>query len=208
MEAISFKLPDTLEEDDLLRIPATWEEYVDLVDQASYTIQFLNDELIMSQASRSHESLVGVLIWLLNNEYINQDDYQVLGSNIKIVIPGRAGDFNADISVVKEPVKYGLTPSGNVSEMRIENPEIVVEILSNSTRKFDLNEKLEYYKLISSLQHILFVDQHRPSASIYSRTGVPDEWLNHDYRALDAVIRMGDLELPMEKIYRKITFDT
>ena len=208
MEAVSIKVPEILEDDELLRIPATWEEYVEIAGESTYTVQFLNGEIIMSQASRSHESLVGVLIWLLNNEYINQDEYQVLGSNIKIVIPGRVGDFNADVSVVKDPVKYGMTPSGNVSEMRIENPEIVVEILSNSTRKFDLNEKLEYYKLIPALQHILFIDQHRPSASVYSRTGVPDEWLNHDYRTLDSVVRLGNLELPMQKIYRKIKFDT
>lgn len=208
METIALKLPDSLDTDELIRLPATWEEYTDLLDTTPYTLQFLNDELIMSQASRLHESLVGILIWLLNNAYIDNIDYQVLSSNVKIEIPNRIGDFNADVSVVKEPVEYGLTPSGNVSQMRIKNPEIIIEVLSKSTRKFDLEEKQTYYKLIPSLQHILFVDQYRPFASVYTRTNVPDEWLNHDYRTLDSVVRLGDMELPMARIYQKITFDS
>lgn len=207
MEAVALKLPDTLEEDELLRLPTTWEEYIDAVDRVSCTVQFLNNELIMSQASAAHETLVGVLIWLFNNSYFDQDTYRVLGSNIKIVIPNHQGDVNADLSVVKEPVEYGTTPAGQLTTMRIKNPEIVVEVLSKSTRKFDLTEKLTYYKLIPSLQYLLFVDQYRPFASVYSRTGVPDEWLNHDYRTLDSVVRLGDLELPMEAIYRKTVFD-
>jgi hypothetical protein len=31
-------------------------------------------------------------------------DYDVLGSNVKIVVPGKEGDLNADISVVQEPL--------------------------------------------------------------------------------------------------------
>ncbi|MBD2701042.1 Uma2 family endonuclease [Spirosoma sp. BT702] len=206
MEAVMLNLPETLEEDELLRMPATWEEYVGIVDTVPYTVQFLNSELIMSQATAAHETLVGILIWLFNNSYIDQTEYRVMGSNIKIVIPDQESDVNADLSVAKEPVEYGTTPGGRLTEMRIKNPEIVVEILSKSTRKFDLEEKLSYYKLIPSLQHILFVDQYRPFASVYTRTNVPDEWLNHDYRTMESVVQLGDLALPMATIYRKTTF--
>jgi Uma2 family endonuclease len=207
MEAVALKLPDSLGEDELLRLPATWEDYAVLVEDAPYTIQFLNGEIIMSQASADHETIVGLLIWLFNNHYINLPDYRVLSSNVLITLPSSQGDFNADISVVKEPIDYGLTPSSKPSSMRIQNPEIIVEVLSNSTRKFDLGEKLSYYKLIPSLQHILFVDQTRPYATTYSRTNVPDEWLNHDYRTLDLTVRLGTLELPMSAIYRKTVFN-
>ncbi len=207
MEAVSVKLPDSLEENELLRLPATWEEYLDLAESTSQTIQYLNGEIIMSQATRQHESLIIVLGVLLSAYFFDKEEYDILGSNVKIVIPNREGDVNADLSVVKEPVEYGTTPNGQPTEMRIKNPEIVVEVLSKSTRKFDLEEKLSYYKLIPSLQFILFVDQYRPFASVYSRTETPDEWLNHDYRTLDLIVRLGNVQLPMEAIYRRITFD-
>ena len=207
MEATGLKLPETLEEDELLVLPATWEEYLSLVDEAPYTIQYLNGEIIMSQATDIHEELVGIIIWLLNSLYIQRSDYRVMGSNVKIVIPGHKGDFNADVSVVKKPVDYGTTPTGRPSQVQIKNPEIVVEVLSRSTRKFDMGEKLNYYKLIPSLQHIVFVEQNSPFVSAYSRTAVPDEWLNHDYRTLESTVRLGDLDLPLEAIYRKTVFE-
>lgn len=206
MEATSLKLPDTLDEDELLRLPATWEEYIEIVEESLYTVQFLNGEIIVSQATDIHEELIGTLIWLFKNGLLNKPDYRVLSSNIKIFISEHDSDFNADLSVVRGPSDYGTTPTGRPSRSRIKNPEIVVEVLSKSTRKFDLTEKLSYYKLIPSLQYILFVDQYRPFASVYTRTEVPDEWLNHDYRTLDSIVRLGDLELPMEAIYRKTVF--
>lgn len=207
MEALSIKLPDALEENELLRLPATWEEYLMLVDETPYTIQFLNGEIIGSQANVAHETLIPILGWLLNNHYVDQEDYWVLGSNIKIAVAEGQCDFNADLSVVKQPIEYGAMPAGRPENCQFKNPEIVVEVLSKSTRKFDMTEKITYYKLIPSLQYILFVDQYRPFASVYSRTGVPDEWLNNDYRTLDSVVRLGDLELPMAAIYRKAVFD-
>ncbi|MEZ0485671.1 hypothetical protein [Fibrella aquatica] len=51
MQATAQKIPDSLEDDELLRLPATWEEYLDVIDNdVPYAVQFLNDEIIMSQA--------------------------------------------------------------------------------------------------------------------------------------------------------------
>ena len=210
MQADLLKLPDTLDglaDDELLSLPATWEEYLDVLETAPYTIQFLDSEIIMSQATADHETIIirlGALFLNYFDELIV--DYRVLSSNVKIVVPNQAGDLNADLSVVKEPVEYGATPGEKVSTVRITNPVIVVEVLSKSTRNFDQGEKLAAYKLIPSLQHILFVAQTQAYASVYSRTGVPDEWLNHDYRTLEAGVKLGDLALPMADIYRKTTF--
>lgn len=206
METVALKFPETIDEDELIWMPATWNEYLELAETAPYTVQYLNGEIIMSQATDIHEELVGRLIWLFTNLFIEQPEYRILGSNVKVVIPDGQGDFNADLSIVRGPSEYGLTPSGRTTKVRIKNPEIVVEVLSKSTRSFDMTEKLAYYKLIPSLKYVLFVDQLKPFASAYTRTDTPDQWLNHDYRTLEAVVRLGNLQLPMQDIYRKMTF--
>jgi|GEM_PF-4272799 len=53
MEATIIRLPRALEEDELRQVPATWEEYLNLLNRAdvkapTLTIQFLNNEVIMS----------------------------------------------------------------------------------------------------------------------------------------------------------------
>ncbi|TAE31608.1 MAG: Uma2 family endonuclease [Cytophagales bacterium] len=209
MQATALKLPENLHEDELFWMPGTWDDYLEILDEAdqtapTLTIQFLNNEIIMSQASAPHEELVMTIGWLLKTALLSQRQYRVLGSSIKIMIPDHDGDFNADVSVVKAPIEYGTTPAGKLTNMRIANPEIVVEVLSKSTRKFDEIEKSAYYKRISSLQHILLVDQYKPYASVFSRTETPGQWLNQDYWSLDDVVRLGGIELPMRDIYNDI----
>ena len=212
MEAVAVapKLPETLdelEEGEMVRIPATWDEYLDLLEETPYTIQFLEDEIIlMSQATPKHERLVIRLGKLFAIHFDELDEpFQVLGSNIKIVIPDQIGDFNADLSVVRGEPDYGPTSRGNESTVRIQNPEIVVEILSQGTRKFDLDEKLTAYQSIPSLQHIVFVDQQTVSGSVYSRTDQPGQWLMTHRDKLTDSLPIGDFTLSLADVYRKIT---
>jgi Uma2 family endonuclease len=210
MEATIIQLSadlDELEEGDVLRIPATWEEYYDLAEQTEYNIQFLNDEIIiMSQATETHEQLVIRLGALFLAYFDELDNHRVLGSNVKIVIPERRGDFNADLSVVRGPSVYGKTPTGRDSKVRIQNPNIVVEVLSKGTRAFDVNEKFDAYTTIPSLQHVLFVDQERVYARIFSRVGQTEEWLTVSFHALTDTVRLGDFGLRLADVYRKIEF--
>ena len=211
MEAIAIDIPMTLAErgaaPDELRIPATWDEYVELAGEVPYNIEFLNGEIIsMSQATVLHEQLITQIATLFNNILDDQPDYRVLGSNVKICVsPGNA-EFNADLSIVQGEPEYVTLPSGKVSTVRVKNPEIVVEVLSKSTKAYDQSDKLDQYRLIPSLQHILFVSQEAVFARLYSRTDKPDQWIDTDYRLLTDTILVGELALPMQKIYRKTVF--
>ena len=210
MEAVAVmpKLPETLDAlvpGEILRIPATWNEYAELAYDTPYTIQFLNDEIILlDPVNVIHEQLVARLGKLFAICFDETDDCVVLGSNIKIMIPDRKGDFNADLSMVRGKSEYGPTPGGRESRVRIKNPEIVVEVLSNGTRGFDLGEKVKAYQTILSLQHVLFVDQQTVGASIYSRTSQPNQWLLTHYHALTDTVSIGDFTLPLADVYRKI----
>lgn len=208
MEAIAPKIPMTLLERDeapeTIRVSATWEEYVELVEIVPYNIEYFFGEIIsMSQATDIHEQLVIQLGALFCTFLDDHPDYRVLGSNVKICIREGEADFNADLSVVKGPSDYAVLPSGRISKVRIKNPEIVVEVLSKSTKAYDQSDKLDQYRRIPSLKHILFVGQEEVFARAYSRTEQPAQWISTDYRSLDDTIQLGQLFLPMRSIYRK-----
>ena len=210
MEAVAIELklpetPDALQEGEVLRIPATWDEYLELADETAYNIQFLNDEIIiMSQATDLHEQLAIRLGKLFAIYFDELDACRVLGSNVKIMIPDQTGDFNADLSVVRGASEFEPTPVGRTSKVRIKNPEIVVEILSKGTRKFDLGEKFTAYQTIPALRHILLVDQQVVNVIGCSRTAQPDQWLLTHYHSLTDVVQMDDFTLTLADIYRKI----
>ena len=132
MEATTILLPMTLAErgaaPDELRVPATWDEYVELAGEVPYNIDFLNGEIIsMSQATVLHEQLIGQLITLFNIILDDQPDYRVLGSNVKICVRPGGAEFNADLSVVQGEPEYVTLPSGKISTVRIKNPQIVLD---------------------------------------------------------------------------------
>lgn len=106
MEAVLPKIPLTLAERDdapeIIRVPATLEEFWELSELTEYNIEYVNGEIIsMGQATPLHESLAAWLIWLLNNHYQFSTDRQVLGSNVKIYAEACVAAFNADFSVAK-----------------------------------------------------------------------------------------------------------
>lgn len=195
---------DELEEGVVLRIPATYDEYLSLIEKTPYTIQFLENEILVGEINVTHEQLVARLGKLFAIYFDELDNYRVLGSNSKIAIGDQRGDFNADVSVIYGPSDYGLAPSGKPTKVRLTNPYIVAEVLSKGTRNFDMGGKLLAYQTIASLHHILMVDQQAVQVSVCSRTNQPDQWLLTHYHQLTDVVPLGDFSLPLADIYRKI----
>jgi Uma2 family endonuclease len=66
--------------------------------------------------------------------------------------------FYPDLSVVLGTPEYA-----EAKQLRLVNPTLIVEVLSPSTAEFDLTEKFEYYRSISSLQEIVYFEAERPS---------------------------------------------
>lgn len=204
-------LPLTLAERDLvldeLRVPATFEEYLEFAEVCEYNVQYINGEIVsMSQASLPHESLVGRLITIFNNLFDDDDDIKVYSSNIKIHVAATGNNYNADVSIVRDFPDYLLLPSGRRSTVHIHNPVLIVEVLSRGTQAFDLGDKLEDYKLIPSLQQVLFVSQEQSWVSSYVRSETPGVWLNTSGHAPTDSINVLDKTITLGQVYKKMKF--
>ena len=84
-------------------------------------------------------------------------------------------------------------------------PVMVVEVLSPSTRKFDLTTKFEQYIKIQSLQEYVLIEQSAMQVSVFRRN---QAWAVTHYFADDVVVLESiGLHLPIEEIYERIVFD-
>ena len=84
-------------------------------------------------------------------------------------------------------------------------PTVVVEVLSPSTRKIDRFTKLDEYRRLPSMRHILLVDPDTVSARLYSREEGGD-WKDADLIGKEAIIDLPAIgvTLPLGALYERI----
>ena len=95
----------------------------------------------------------------------------------------------------------------NRDETWADAPWLVIEVLSPSTRAFDMVDKLEEYKSIPSLCHIVLIDPDTPEARHWSREpgGV---WDHVRLEGMEVAVRLPDLPGPLDlaTLYEGIPF--
>jgi Uma2 family endonuclease len=88
-----------------------------------------------------------------------------------------------------------------------DEPKVIVEVLSRSTRRIDEGEKKDAYLTIPSLSVYLLVEQDTPAVVVFRRA---EEGFNREvYDGLDAIIPLPEIEseLPLAEIYEAIEFE-
>lgn len=205
---IATKIPVTLEErtefGETMRIPASWEEFLDLLPVSQYRIEYDNGEIIsfMGYANEPHEVLTAKIIHLLSS-LLDEAAFSIMGSNLAIHIPGTTKRYyNADCTAVRGKSQK-ITLSGNMTA--IANPALVVEVLSDSTKDFDLNSKFRNYRKIDALEQILYVDSTEIYVLSYTRQNRGSDWLMQEFSRLeDQIPVLGQGTISVGELYRKI----
>jgi Uma2 family endonuclease len=85
----------------------------------------------------------------------------------------------------------------------IDNPRLIVEVLSPSTRVHDLGVKLTEYRAIPTVATVLLVDPTTETVRMIKRTGVA-AWTDEDFESGDDVpLADLDVTLPHAEIFAR-----
>jgi Uma2 family endonuclease len=204
--SLTEQILDRLQTEPVLRLDASLEEYwetlADLTDEP-ILVEYIDHHIIaqMSQASDPHETIVANIAALLRAAFYDQPDIRVMGSNKVVYIPACELATNPDVLVMQGPSQL-MPRKGRAAG--ITNPYLLVEVRSESTAKEDDFEKLQCYKKLDSVQHILYIDQYRPYMTVYTKNQDNYHWFNDDYDRLDMIVTLPGASLPMAEIYHKV----
>lgn len=115
-------------------------------------------------------------------------------TKIRIGLPGHTRFYYPDASVV-------CNPGDDVFQ---DAPSLILEVLSDSTRRLDLGEKKEAYLSITSLDVYLLAEQGFPAVIVFRRT--QDGFVREVWSGLESVIPLPELgiELPLAEIYEAV----
>jgi Uma2 family endonuclease len=197
-------LKSLFDESNFISIPATEAEFWHLIELPQYHLEFHYKHIIgtMSYATTNHERVVRNLIATLDAQ-LDEGQGEVFGSNRPIYAAECENIYEPDVHVTDgtlEEYHYARTKTAT------KNPSVIVEVFSPSTKNFDLSEKLDCYKMIPSLKHIIFIEPNKPHIQVFNRTKRPNEWQNVDFFDLEQKIRVLNKSISLKTIYKKVIF--
>lgn len=113
------------------------------------------------------------------------------GPNVKIIVQGKVR--YPDCLVTCSPIPRGTTI--------IDNPVVVIEVISGDTARTDRIEKLREYQATASIQRYIMVEQYSIGALVLARDG--DRWLATAATEGD-IVAMPEIgiEVPLTEFYR------
>lgn len=181
----------------------TLEEYAEIEKSSEERLEFFEGNIwSMAGASINHETIISNLDFALRTQF-KGTKCRVLLSNTRIDVPiyppYRYPDLSALCGEIKVKNLLGL-------EILL-NPMLIVEVLSDSTKSFDLNEKFTYYKSIESFTEYLLIDQYKPHIVLFTKQS-EEVWLHREFNALTDKVFLSSLncEISVADIYENIEF--
>lgn len=192
----------------LVRFPATFDEYWELLEEAEYRADFYQNEIIaMSYETDLHSDMVAECLHILKKIYPRSDHrFKVHDPNRPVYAAGceadETGIFNPDGSVVAQPPVYFEYRPGMNAEA---TPVLLFEVLSKNTRAYDLSTKLPCYKRIPSLRYILYLDMERPLVTVYERLEA-NRWTDTEYTRESDKFLVDGHEISLKELYLNVFF--
>jgi Uma2 family endonuclease len=117
---------------------------------------------------------------------------------VRLELPNQTRFYYPDVQIVRE--------SSGDEETYQDKPVVVVEVLSDSTRRIDLGEKREAYLAIPTLKLLLMVDPGKVWIQV-DRRGASGGFGQELYRSQDEIIEMPEIEcrISVSEIYEQVS---
>jgi len=134
------------------------EDYRQQEQTAEFRSEYRDGEIVpMTGGSINHNRIVRNLIRLLDTAFLENKNFEVFPSDLRIWIPQYRRATYPDISVVSGEVVFNDDRADEIL-----NPYLMVEVLSKSTENYDRGNKFLAYRSINTLREYLLVSRFAP----------------------------------------------
>jgi Uma2 family endonuclease len=167
----------------------TLDEYILIDETGTERHEYYYGKLIaMPGESLQHNEICSQLLTLLKS-LLFKKGYKTYIESVKVNIEGQDVYVYPDIVVIKEQQKADLPHKDYI----IYRPLLIAEVLSDSTRKYDLTDKFILYQKNSSLQYYLAVEPQKQLVIFYEKDET-NNWSAKAYTALQDIINLPKLD--------------
>jgi Uma2 family endonuclease len=157
--------------------------------------QFIDGALVMMAGAADPHVIIATNVTVELGNRLRGSPCRPFGSD-RLVRAGTRNGFYPDVSV---------SCRGEDGSFASE-PVLVVEVLSDSTERYDRGAKWRAYQRLPSLQHYLLIEPGEPLAELWTRT--PEGWRYESLDGLTGTIELTGLgiALPLAAVYEDVAF--
>lgn len=181
----------------------TLDEYLALDHESEEKIEFWDGHIFtLAGASVNHNQIQSNLNFYLRLK-LQDKNCRVFPSDMRVKVPAYPLYRYPDLSAL---CGNPIIETAGKQEMLV-NPQLIVEILSDSTAEFDRGDKFTYYKSIENLTEYILIAQHRPHVSQFIKQE-ENVWLNREFNVLGDNFHLDslDCDLSLRELYQDVVF--
>lgn len=184
----------------------TVEEYLEIERRTGQKHSFINGRIIpIAGANPPHLRIAGNIFGQLYMALLNRPEFEIFNADTKIYLPKLKTYYYPDALVVAGKPEFAPEEIG-----AILNPILIVEVLSESTGRFDKGAKFSDYQTLPSFREYILIHQDRPQIDAFVRQDDPNLWRTSEFSGLDNEVYFQsiDIKLALSNIYRNVSFET
>lgn len=179
------------------------EEYLTLERAAETKSEFYDGEMFAMAGARENHILISGNISYELNRQLRRRPCRVYANDMRVKVePGGLYTY-PDLVAVCQPPRF-------LDDRRdtLLNPQVIIEVLSDSTEAYDRGNKAAFYRRSPSLTDYLLVSQKHPHLEHYHRQA-DNLWTLTEITDPDAALRLDvlDCSLRLADVYENVTFD-
>ncbi len=173
------------------------EEYLQMENRSQERHELYDGHIIaMAGGNKAHGIIqVNIINGLSNRFRDKKRACRPFGSDTRAYV-SETKYFYPDVSVF-----CGKPDVDSLNNWR--DPEVVIEIPSDSTASFDQNEKAAAYRQMPSLKELVLIDSRAKAITIFQKQA-DSAWLERSYNGDTSAVTIAGEELPLVEIYADV----
>ncbi len=177
-------------------------EYLALEEKAETRSEYWNGEIVaMAGGNINHQQIVSNLTVELTNKVKGR--CRVFPSEMKVWVKKRDKFFYPDLTVICDKPNFYKNRRDT-----IDNPRLIIEVLSKSTASFDRAEKFLSYQTLESLHEYILISQEKATVEQHIKRE-DGNWIYQATIGIKSAVTFPSVEatLDLKEIYDLVEFE-
>ena len=183
--------------------PVSEEEYLRLEAQSPIRHEYVDGETFAMTGGTLRHNTIALNIAAALHTHLRSSPCRAFINDVRVRVRRLNAYYYPDVLVSCGPHAQGLDAESST----VEDPVLVVEVLSVNTEATDRREKLLAYRALPSLVEYVLVSQDQARIEIYRRRG-EISWERLEYSGAEPVhLASVELTLHMKEIYEGVPME-